>query len=199
MSREICAADKDFSVSLNNETANECFDKEFTQRLISLLNVVRTGVLGMSNHIKGLVEYSRNAGIIATGADGVVITLSSRSSVEAQLDLSCRELDMLCKIAGADCRHYARYPGWEFEPVSALREKYSAAYESLYGEKQRVGVIHAGLECGILSSKMRGMDIISVGPNMKDIHSPDEMLYLDSVERVWKALARLVADWNVLQ
>ncbi len=194
MRRELCAADADFNVEVKDSVAEKCLDGESSKRVIAVLCTVKTGVLGMSNHIKGLVEYSRNAGIIKT-EDGVIrLTLSSRSSVEAQLDLSCRELDMLCEMAGADCRHYARYPGWEFEPSSALREKYAAAYEKLYGEKQQVGVIHAGLECGILSSKMRGMDIISVGPNMHDIHSPDEHLELESCLHVWNTLLAVVRD-----
>ena len=192
MSRELCAADKDFSVGLDNATATNCFDANTTRRIVNMLGTMKTGVLGMSNHIKGLVEYSRNAGIIKTTDAGVTVTLSSRSSVEAQLDLSCRELDMLCDLAGVSCHHYARYPGWEFEPASALRDSWSNAYYSLFGEKPQVGVIHAGLECGILSSKMPGMDIISVGPNMHDIHSPDEHLDLCSCEHVWKTLLKVV-------
>ena len=192
MSRELCAADKDFSVSLDNVSCTDCFDLDTTKRIVYLINVVKTGVLGMSNHIKGLVEYSRNAGIIKTTDEGVTLILSSRSSVEAQLDLTVRELDMLCELAGAECHHYARYPGWEFEPASVLRDSWSDAYFELYGERPQVGVIHAGLECGILSSKLPGMDIISVGPNMHDIHSPDEHLDLESCTHVWNVLLKVV-------
>jgi dipeptidase D len=99
---------------------------------------------------------------------------------------------MLSALAGAECRHYSRYPGWEYAPVSELRDDYAAAYKKLFGKDISVGVIHAGLECGILSSKMTGMDIISVGPNMHDIHSPDEHLDLASCERVWKLLIETI-------
>ena len=194
MSRELCAADKDFSVGLNKTCASDCLDKDASDRTVYLLNVVKTGVLGMSNHIKGLVEYSRNAGIIKTTDKGVTIILSSRSSVEAQLDLSARELDMLCALSNVECHHYSRYPGWEFEPASDLRESWSDAYCELYGERPQVGVIHAGLECGILSSKLPGMDIISVGPNMHDIHSPNEHLDLASTAKVWQAVLAVVSD-----
>jgi len=196
MKRELCAADADFCVCVENAAADDCMNENTSSRLVALLNTVKTGVLGMSNHIRGLVEYSRNAGIISTDGDAVRITLSSRSSVEAQLDLSCRELDMLCSLAGVRCRHYARYPGWEFEPDSALREKYAAAYRDLYGKEPQIGVIHAGLECGILGSKLCGMDIISVGPNMHDIHSPDEHLDLVSCEHIWNTLLKVVTDKN---
>ncbi len=194
MKRELCAADESFCVSVQNSAAISCFDKSASTRVIYLLNVIKTGVICMSNHINGLVEYSRNAGIISTTDSKVRLTLSSRSSVEAQLDLSCRELDMLCELAEVNCHHYARYPGWEFEPASDLRKKYSEAYRSIYGSELQVGVIHAGLECGILSSKLDNMDIISVGPNMHDIHSPNEHLDLVSCEHIWNTLIKVITE-----
>jgi dipeptidase D len=102
-------------------------------------------------------------------------------------------MDMLSKLANADCRHYSRYPGWEYAPVSPLRDDYIKAYKKLFGKEPVVGVIHAGLECGILSSKMSGMDIISIGPNMFDIHSPAEHLDLASCKRVWDVLLETVS------
>jgi dipeptidase D len=83
--------------------------------------------------------------------------------------------------------------------VSAVRDAYTQAYGEVVGGEMKVVAIHAGLECGYIKKQIPDMDIISVGPDMKDIHSPDEMLYLDSVERVWQVLARLVADWNVFR
>ena len=171
-------------------------DSETTSAIITFLATVKTGVLKMSNQIKGLVEYSRNIGVVETDSEKIKMTLSSRSSVEAQLDLSCRELDMLCSALLAECHHYARYPGWEYAPTSPLRDKYIGAFKSLYGKDLSVGVIHAGLECGILSSKMSGMDIISVGPNMYDIHSPNEHLDLASCNRIWNTLLSVVKDKN---
>ena len=190
--KELNADDKDFVCSIDTvKTAQKCVDEKTTGNLVSFLNCVRTGVLKMSNDIKGLVEYSRNLGVADTTEGRVKLTFSSRSSIEAQLDLSCREMDMLSSLAKAECRHYSRYPGWEYAPVSPLRDEYIAAYKKLYGKDLTVGVIHAGLECGILSSKMSGMDIISIGPDMFDIHSPGEHLDLASCERVWKVLLEI--------
>ncbi|MBQ8407465.1 MAG: aminoacyl-histidine dipeptidase [Clostridia bacterium] len=195
LKRELCQEDLGYSVSIGKgEPCEECLTKELTRAVIAFLSTVRTGVLKMSNHIKGLVEFSRNLGVAECGEDKVRFILSTRSSVEAQLDTAVRELDMLCALAGASCRHYARYPGWEYEPQSALRDAYISAYRSLFGKDLTVGVIHAGLECGILSSKMEGMDIISIGPDMYDIHSPDEHLDLASTERVWKAVLAVVRN-----
>ena len=192
--KEINKDDKLLSVGIGKTEADYCFDSCLTERILDFLTVLRTGVLKMSNQIEGLVEFSRNLGIAATEEGKIRFTLSTRSSLEAQLDLSIRELDSLADLVGADCRHYARYPGWEFEPASLLREQYIEKFKFLFGKEPTVGVIHAGLECGILSSKMPGMDIISIGPNMYDIHSPNEHLDLASTERVWKAVLAVVED-----
>ena len=190
---ELSADDAGFTVCVKEaEKVEKALDRDTTDGVIALLSTVKTGVLKMSNQINGLVEYSRNVGVVETDSEKVKLTFSSRSSVEAQLDLSCRELDMLCKALGADCHHYARYPGWEYAPVSPLRDRYISAFKELYGNDLTVGVIHAGLECGILSSKMSGMDIISIGPNMYDIHSPNEHLDLASCERIWSVILKVL-------
>ena len=193
--KEINRDDKELSVGMGKGAyADRCLTAETTEKILGFLSTLRTGVLKMSNQIAGLVEFSRNLGIAATEEDCIRFTLSTRSSLEAQLDLSIRELDTLATLVGADCRHYARYPGWEFEPASLLREQYIEKFKFLFGKEPTVGVIHAGLECGILSSKMPGMDIISIGPNMYDIHSPDEHLDLASCGRVWQAVKAVVEE-----
>jgi dipeptidase D len=187
---------------LTDEERAACFDvmdASSTARVLGLLANAPCGVLAMSHEVEGLVEYSRNLGILRTGEDAVRITFTSRASRESRLDGTMTALDALAGALGATVRHHSRYPGWEYAPVSAVRDAYTKAYDEVVGGDMKVVAIHAGLECGYIKKQIPNMDIISVGPNMKDIHSPDEMLYLDSVERVWKALARLVADWNVLQ
>ena len=192
---ELCADDTGFTVTVNRANkADKDLDDNTTRNIITLLLSIKTGVLKMSNQIAGLVEYSRNVGVVETDKQRIKITFSSRSSVEAQLDLSCRELDLLCEALGAECHHYARYPGWEYSPISPLRDRYISAFKKIYGKDLTVGVIHAGLECGILSSKMNGMDIISIGPNMHDIHSPCEHLDLASCERVWNVLVKTITQ-----
>lgn len=191
--KELCKDDKDIIVRIDCVALPEkCISRDKTEKIVAFLSSVKTGVLKMSNDIAGLVEYSRNLGVADTDGQKIKFTFSARSSIESQLDLSCRELDMLCALSGAECAHYSRYPGWEYAPVSKLRDDYAAAYKKLFGKDMAIGVIHAGLECGILSSKMAGMDVISVGPNMHDIHSPDEHLDLASCERVWRTLLETI-------
>jgi len=194
LKKELAECDNGMTVELSVGEANgvECIDPETTRNIVSFLTAVKTGVLKMSNQISGLVEYSRNIGFVETGDDKVNMVLSSRSSLEGQIDLSCRELDTLAGLVGAGCAHRSRYPGWEYAPVSPLRDAYISAFKRLYGTEMTVGVIHAGLECGLISSKTPGLDIISIGPNMHDIHSPDEHLDLASAERVWNVLSEVV-------
>lgn len=191
--KELCSLDSEFCVSFGTRTASRCFRLKDTKKIIGFMSLVKTGVLKSSNQIDGLVEYSRNLGIAQTDGGRVNLTLSSRSSLESQIDLSCRELDMLASVTGAQSRHYSRYPGWEYAPDSQLREDYLDTYQSLYGSRPEVVVIHAGLECGIISSKTQGLDIISIGPDMYDIHSPAERLSLASCEKIWKVLVAFLS------
>ncbi len=191
--KELCSLDSGFSVRFGTSTASSCLRLKDTQKIIGFMSLVKTGVLKFSNQIDGLVEYSRNLGIAHTDGGKVNLTLSSRSSLESQIDLSCRELDMLASTLGAQSRHYSRYPGWEYAPDSQLRAEYLDTYESLFGTRPEVVVIHAGLECGIISSKTQGLDIISIGPDMYDIHSPAERLSLASCEKIWKVLVAFLA------
>ena len=197
LKKELAECDKGMVATVrisDVDATSPCVDGDTTDKIIAFLVTVKTGVLKMSNDIGGLVEYSRNLGVIETNDARVKFVLSSRSSLEAQLDLSCRELDTLSSLVCADCRHYSRYPGWEYAPVSPLRDTYISSFKRLYGKDLTVGVIHAGLECGIISSKAPGLDIISVGPNMYDIHSPDEHLDLASCERVFNVLLDVVKN-----
>ena len=142
--------------------------------------------------MKGLVEFSRNLGVIEHREGELSMIFSSRSSIEGQLDASIRELDQLAALTGFESRHYSRYPGWNYAPKSPLRDRYLEVYKKISGKDARVDIIHAGLECGVISSHLPEMDMISIGPDMKDIHSPDEALDLDSVEEFWRILEELI-------
>ncbi len=163
-----------------------------SDRMIALVASVQNGVREMNHSVKGLVECSRNLGIWETDTEHVKLVLSTRSGMESRLDASTDELDALARSLGLAARHYSRYPGWDFAKRSPVREKYLAAYRAVTGEDARVNVIHAGLECGIISSNLPEMDMISIGPSMRDIHSPDEALDLSSVEVFWRTLEEML-------
>lgn len=191
--KELCTLDAGFTVTLeDNESKAAKINDSATERIIGFMCGVKTGVIKMSNDISGLVEFSRNLGIIETVDGKIIFSFSTRSSLEAQLDASERELDILGRAIGADVSHHSRYPGWEYIPASTLRDEYIDAFETLFGTRPTVGVIHAGLECGIISSKTGGrLDIISVGPNLYDIHSPKERCDVASCEKIYDVLLTL--------
>ena len=104
------------------------------------------------------------------------------------------ELRAATELAGGGIEVTGDYPGWKFRKNSPLREKMISLYEKMYGAVPRVEAIHAGLECGILGSKIRDLDCVSMGPDMKDIHTTEETLSISSVKRVWEYLVALLEE-----
>jgi len=183
---EMRECDKDIKVTMEKtESPDVMLDSISTEKVITVMNVTANGVLAMSEGIVDLVEYSRNFGVVKMNGDLVELIFSSRSSVESRIDNSQSELDNIAAITGCSVRHYSRYPGWKYEKDSPLRDKYVSVARELFKKEPVVEAIHAGLECGIIKSHIPNMDMISIGPNMEGIHSPDEALDLDSFERFW--------------
>ena len=193
-------ADKQFSCTaeiVNEKASTLILDLDGTWGTVTLLTLARDGVLAMNAHVKGMVAYSRNLGIIKTLCDedgtptAVKFSFSTRSACESHLDDAERELTrlaMICTGLSDNATHRARYPGWDYAPVSPIRDLWCQTAQELLGKTPQVEAIHAGLECGILCAKMPGMDIISVGPDMWDIHTPRERLGIDSTARLYHLL-----------
>ena len=191
---ELAAFDAGFEIKVTElGTPDKAFSKEDTRRVISFVQCVANGVLKMSNKINGLVEYSRNLGVITTNGGKIELSFLARSGINAQLDDSCREIEALAKLCGAEVAYDERYGGWDFAEKSPLRERYAAAYREIVGKDPKIESIHAGLECGFIIDNIPDMDIISVGPNEVDIHSPDERLELASVELIWKIIEKTLS------
>ncbi len=192
---ELSSEDAAFSLSVEPAAApKQMLTAEDTARAISVLTNVPIGVLAMSREIPDLVETSRNLGVVRTEADTLTFVFSSRSSVEKSLDAVQEELEAFAKAAGCAVRHYSRYPGWDYAPKSEIRQAYCAAYKKVTGKEAVVTVIHAGLECGIICSHLPKLDMISIGPELYNIHSPNEALVLSSVEIFWQVLEELIAS-----
>ncbi len=170
----------------------ECVDTATARNTVFIMHTVDNGIFDMNHNISCIVEWSRNLGIVRCDARGAELVFSTRSSFEARLDLSERELDSYANLLGAAVRHYNRYPGWSFSPESKLRDAYVSAFEELYGEKPEITVIHAGLECGFISEAVPNMDILSCGANVRDLHSPDERLEKASFARTFKVIKKII-------
>ncbi len=191
---ELSAEDRGFCVTAEDcEPETVMLTAEDTHRAVAVLTCSQIGVLEMSKQITGLVEYSRNLGVVRQEEGKLTFVFSSRSSMENQLDAAERELDLLAEMTGCTTRHHSRYPGWSYAPVSALRDAYCKIYRDVTGKDATVNVIHAGLECGIIHSHLPDMDMISIGPTMHDIHSPNEALDLNATETFFEVLDRLIS------
>ena len=162
------------------------------EKVVFFLVNVPYGVQKMSGTIKGLVETSTNIGILKTSEDEVMGSSSIRSSVETARDALSDKIQYLTEFLGGEYERQGVYPAWEYRKDSPLRDKMVEVYEEMYGQKPNVVAIHAGLECGLFYKKMEGLDCVSLGPDMKDIHTSEEVLSISSTERVWKYLVKVL-------
>ena len=194
---ELGEEDKNFHLVTSTEEADakdRAMDTLATSRVLAVLSSAQNGVIEMSHDVPGLVEYSRNLGVIRTDRENARFRAvwSTRSAIEAQIDASIAQLSALGALVGAKMNHHSRYPGWSFEKNSAMREQYLESYRRVMGREVEVTIIHAGLECGIIKNHLPEMDAISVGPDMQGIHSPDEKMDLASCEKFWEILVGVI-------
>ena len=166
---------------------------ECSAKLIALLNAAPNGVQSWSEDIDGLVQTSLNLGVAKLG-ETLELTFALRSSVNQEKQDLVKRLDELAKFYDATCTHRGDYPAWEYKKDSKLRDTMIRVYEEMYGKKPEVVAIHAGLECGLLSEKLPGLDCVSIGPEMHDIHTSRERLGIASVERLWKYICEVLKN-----
>lgn len=170
----------------------DAYSSSDTDRFLSLLSRVPNGVQAMSQAIAGLVETSLNLGVLDT-ENGLHITHSVRSSKEEEKDALIATLRRLATDVGGEASVRGEYPAWEYREDSPLRDLLCRLFREMYGKEAKVLVIHAGLECGILSSKLPGLDCVSLGPDNFDIHTTEEHLSIPSFVRVYEYLLRVLA------
>lgn len=163
------------------------------QRVIQALTLMPNGVQAMSMDIEGLVETSLNLGTMEMTEDMLTLGFSVRSSVPSAKDQTVKKVEMLTALLGGTSQTAGAYPAWPYMRDSKMRELCIDIYKKQYGCEPKVQAIHAGLECGLLSGKIPGLDCVSIGPDMRDIHSPKEMLSISSVARVWDYVKAILA------
>ena len=167
------------------------------EKFLFLLLQAPNGVQANSAEIPGLVESSLNLGICCMTSKGMECHWSLRSSKRSYLNFLKEKLIYLISFLGGEYEVSGDYPAWEYKAESKLRDVYAKAYTDMFGKAPSLATIHAGLECGILSEKIPGLDIISIGPDMKDIHTPAERLHIASALRIYKLLEKILADGGV--
>lgn len=169
---------------------------EDTQRLLACLAALPQGVLGMSPAVPGLVQTSNNVSTVGCRRDGsatvVEIGTLSRSSNASCLDNTCEQIAAIARLAGGSVETGNEYPGWEPDLDSKVLGVARRVYEDIFDEAPKVEAVHAGLECGIIGRRIPGMDMTSIGPTINGAHSPDEVTYVDSVEKSWRYLVAML-------
>jgi len=188
--KELFASDAGVNVSCISEGVKSADILDFVSlnKVLCYLRFVPNGVQHMSQAISGLVETSLNLGIMELKEDVFMTETSIRSSVSTRkTDVRDRLINII-ELVGGEAEVIGDYPAWEYKAESKLREEIASAYKNVYGKEPEFTAIHAGLECGILSEKIEGLDCVSFGPENFDIHTPKERLNIESTKRVWDFL-----------
>lgn len=181
-------------VIVKEDKADKILTEDTFDTITFLLESLPTGVNTRLAQDNKIVESSSNLAIIETGEDKISIKLSNRSSSESVLLDQRKKIVAEIDKTNAKYDISGKYPGWEYAPISELRETALGLYKRLYGQEMKAIVIHAGLECGILAHKYPDMDIISFGPDMYDVHTPQERVSIPSTGRLYTYLVELLRE-----
>jgi dipeptidase D len=166
------------------------------RKLCKTISALPHGVIKMSPDIPGLVQTSTNLAIVATGRKSVTVATSQRSSVASEIDEICQTVANVFELGGAEAEASEGYPGWKPNLDSEILRIAKETYQSLYGKEPAVKAVHAGLECGIIGEKFPGIDMVSFGPTLQGVHSPEEKIYIDTVEKFWDYLLAILKNVN---
>lgn len=169
-------------------------DAGATDRVIAALLTLPNGIQRMSVDMPGLPETSLNLGILSTGAGDVTLSYCVRSSVESAKAALLDRMACQMKLLGGTMSVSGNYPGWQYRPDSPLRDTCVAVFRRCYGRDPEVAAIHAGVECGLFAGALPGLDAVSMGPDMRDIHTPQETMDADSVRRTWEYLLAILRE-----
>ncbi|MFW9863908.1 MAG: beta-Ala-His dipeptidase [Candidatus Thorarchaeota archaeon] len=171
----------DIKIEWNVSKPAPAFSLEESKRIIQSVNVIFHGPIRFSPSVEGLVETSNNLAIIKTEDSDISVLMSTRSSVDSELDSFRKMISDLAQLSGWDVTLKAAYPGWKPEPKSPFLAYVRSHLESVMKKEVKVEAIHAGLECGIIGSKIPGIQMVSIGPRMENPHTPDERLRISDV------------------
>ncbi|MBR1481299.1 MAG: aminoacyl-histidine dipeptidase [Paludibacteraceae bacterium] len=178
----------------STEMPAEMVPDETAQRLILALYACPHGVIGMSRDMPGLVETSTNLASVKMRDGYIEVNTSQRSSVESKKHDIKQMVESALRLSGAEVTHGDGYPGWAPNVKSALLDTTRRAYVALFGAEPEVKAIHAGLECGLFLEKYPWLDMVSIGPQMYGVHSPDERLSIPSTGRCWQWLCKTLEE-----
>ena len=193
---ELKAQDSGLKVVVNKVSVDESkeFNKDTTDKVINLLYLYPNGVNTRSTEIDGLVESSTNLGVLSTNEDYVEFDSAVRSSVPSLKKEIELRIKTITEIIGAEFSSKSDYPGWEYDPNSKMREICQKVYKDMTGKEAKIVAIHAGVECGLFNEKLGNLDMISFGPNLYDVHTPQEHMSITSVKNTWDYLLKILEE-----
>lgn len=186
---ELAVTEKGILLSLDScEPAAKVMEKQAMRKMLLSLHAVYNGVFAMSQDIDWLVETSTNLASIHVEGDKVVVTTSQRSSIGSACQHMASVVRAAFELGGAEVLTNEGYPGWKLNPNSEIVKIAKESYVELFGKEPKILAIHAGLECGLFSEKYPKLDMVSFGPTLRGVHSPDEKLLIPTVQMVWNHL-----------
>jgi dipeptidase D len=186
----------DVEVNVQFETVSTKVEKAFsadtTEKAIKLLYLIPNGIQTMSMEIEGLVQSSTNLGVVTTEGDRVKFDSATRSSVKSLKYDLINQAKIAVEAIGAEFTTESDYPDWQYDANSKVRKVFEKVYKDMHGNDPEIVAIHAGVECGLFKEKFGEIDMISFGPNLYDVHTPDEHLNIPSTERSWNYLCEVL-------
>lgn len=194
LKKEFQASDPDISVLCEKKESGmqSVLHGSAASKILFFLRMMPNGIQNMSMDIPGLVETSLNAGVMKLEEDHFSVQFAVRSSVTGRKWEVADRLTFLTEFLGGEITIGGDYPAWEYKADSDMRKLMADTYQELFGEEAKIEAIHAGLECGLFSGKIPGLDCISFGPNNYDIHTPSERLSISSTQKIWKLLVEFL-------
>ncbi|MHA2152139.1 MAG: beta-Ala-His dipeptidase [Candidatus Thorarchaeota archaeon] len=189
----------DIQIIWEKSSSEPAISLEESKRIIQSINIIPHGPIRFSPSVEGLVETSNNVAIVKTEGSEISVLLSTRSSVDSELENFRQSVSDLAELSGWTVKKSEAYPGWNPEPKSLFLAFVRSHFEKATGREVKVKAIHAGLECGIIGSKIPGIQMVSIGPTMKNAHTPDEKLKIIEVEILYNLLKDIVEDLSKLK
>ena len=181
------------ALSINDKEEKE-FTDESTKKVVDLLYLYPNGINSKSVEIEGLVESSTNLGVLTTSDTAVEFDSAIRSSVPSLKEEIVLRSKTIVELFDGEFTTTADYPGWEYNPDSKIREICQKVHKDLYGNEAKIVAIHAGVECGLFNEKLGNLDMISFGPNLYDVHTPDEHMSISSVRNCYEYLKAILKE-----
>lgn len=194
MLRELEFSDADLQVTLTKTKAARFMSEEDSHAFIEFMRLIPNGMRHHSMSIEGLTTASSNAAVVTCDVSGIMINTSVRGALESYIDTIAEEIEILARLCGFETKRDARYPAWSYDQNSEMRSCLQKVCKERFNKELVLMAVHGGLECGVFKMMDPDMDIVTMGPIMKDIHTPKERLWIESFDRTFDLLCAYLKE-----